>query len=162
VRNVPAIESIFTLSVVSTPTGCTRGNGAGNASDANWITHGPNENALQEVHVVANPNAAPRTGTATIAGETLTVIQDGSAGSPCTFRITPASASFSAAGGTGSVTVETLAGCPWSLNVSSLTEDWVKGDRPTRVGSATETYTVMENRTGSAGAGRVRERGLDG
>jgi hypothetical protein len=60
---------------------------------------------------VASSSAfSSRTGTLTIAGQTFTVTQ--AAG--CGYALTPSSASVPAAGGTGSVTVTTPAGCPWS------------------------------------------------
>jgi len=42
--------------------------------------------------------------------------------SPCTYSLSPVSQSFSAAGGTGSVTVTSLSGCPWTA-ISSA--DWI-------------------------------------
>ncbi len=69
----------------------------------------------------SNPNTSSRTGTITIAGQTFTVTQ---AAAACTYALLPASQSVVASGGTGTITVSTLAGCAWtavSNNTSWLT-----------------------------------------
>ncbi len=63
--------------------------------------------------VAANPGGA-RSGTLTIAGQTFTVNQLAPAPLPCTYSLNPTSASFSALGGAGSITVTAAAGCAWS------------------------------------------------
>jgi hypothetical protein len=42
-----------------------------------WLALSPDENGAIEVRVTANSLPAPRTGTTTIVGSTLTVIQNG-------------------------------------------------------------------------------------
>jgi hypothetical protein len=59
--------------------------------------------------VAANTGPAQRTATLTIAGQGFTVTQAG-----CTYSILPTSQSFGVAGGTGTVTVTTAAGCTWT------------------------------------------------
>lgn len=42
-----------------------------------------------EVTVAANTGATARTGTATIAGQTLTITQDGTASAVCAYSVSP-------------------------------------------------------------------------
>ncbi len=60
-------------------------------------------------------------------------------GTECTWTLTPARASFGAAGGTGTVTVTTLHGCPWTAASSA---DWLT---ITSGASGTDTGTVAFN-----------------
>jgi hypothetical protein len=93
--------------------------------------------------VSANSGIA-RSAFLTIAGQTFSVTQD----SGCTFAILPTSAKLGLAGGTGSVTVTTSAGCGWtavSLDPSWLTvTSGASGSGPGTVG-----YSVSAN-TGPA------------
>ena len=68
--------------------------------------------------VSANPGAA-RSGTITVAGQTLTVDQ---AASSCSFTLDPASATLPESGGSGTFTVGTTAECPWSATTAAA---WV-------------------------------------
>jgi hypothetical protein len=63
--------------------------------------------------VAANVSANSRTGTLTVAGQIITVSQVG-VGSTCTYGLNPASASFAAAGGNGTITVASQTGCGWA------------------------------------------------
>jgi hypothetical protein len=60
----------------------------------------------------------------------------------CTYTISPSSASFSAAGGSGSVTVTTQAGCNWG---TSAAPSWVSVNSGAGLGSGTMRYTVSSN-----------------
>jgi uncharacterized protein (TIGR03437 family) len=84
-------------------------------SSADWlmITSGASGsgNGTVGFSATANPTAAQRSGTLTIAGQTFTVTQ---AGQPCTYTIAPTSQSFAVGGGTGTVNVTALAGCNWT------------------------------------------------
>ena len=91
-------------------------------SNASWMTitgqaNGAG-NGVVQLAIAANTGSA-RTGTATIAGRTVTVNQD----SGCTFDIAPSSQDVPRAGGNGAVTVTAHAGCAWtaSSNVSWIT-----------------------------------------
>lgn len=92
------------------------------SSDVPWITvQGPaarsGDGSL--TLTVAATNGPTRTGTVTVAGQTVTITQ-----SPgCAFAISPETASAAAAGGTGSVNVSAAAGCAWAAtsNASWLT-----------------------------------------
>jgi len=68
--------------------------------------------------VVANTGAT-RTGTLTIAGNTMTVMQAGATSPSCTFSISPTNQNVVAAGGTGSVTVSTTSTCAWTATSSA-------------------------------------------
>jgi hypothetical protein len=64
----------------------------------------------------------------------------------CTYVISPSSASFSASGGTGSVSITTQAGCNWGTSASA---SWVTINSGSGTGSGTMRYTVSSN-TGTA------------
>ncbi len=73
---------------------------------------------------------------------TLTVI----AAPPCTYSLNPSSINIPIAGGTGSFSVATGAGCAWSAAVSDSTLITVTGPA-SGVGPATITYSVSANPT---------------
>ena len=60
--------------------------------------------------VAANTSTTPRTGTLTIAGQTVTVTQAGA----CTYTVAPTTQSVLAAGGSQSAAVTTASGCNWT------------------------------------------------
>jgi hypothetical protein len=60
----------------------------------------------------------------------------------CTYTISPLSASFTASGGTGTVSVTTQASCSWSATSSS---PWITINNGSGVGSGTLSYTVSPN-----------------
>ncbi len=105
---------------------------------------------------VAVNSGAARAGTITIAGQTFTVNQAGSSIS-CTFSLSPLSASFRKAGGTGSFSVKTQSGCPWTAvsNVSWITI--LSGASGT--GNGTVTYLVDPNTTPSQRTGTITAGG---
>ncbi|HEX5110447.1 MAG TPA: BACON domain-containing carbohydrate-binding protein [Vicinamibacterales bacterium] len=92
--------------------------------------------------VAANTGPAQRTATLTIAGQAFTVTQGG-----CTYTINPPSQSFGVAGGIGSVTVTTAAGCTWTAAVNGAPPPtWISitsGSNST--GPGTVTFTVQPN-----------------
>ncbi len=77
------------------------------------MTSGANGNGGGTVgfSATANPNGTQRSGSLTIAGQTLSVTQ---AAAPCTYSINPASQSVAVAGGTGSTAVTAPTGCAWT------------------------------------------------
>ena len=107
--------------------------------------------------VDANPTGLARAGTITIAdqttggaGTTFTVNQDPA---PCTFGLTPTSASFAGVGGSDSVTVTTLVGCAWTA-VSN--DGWITVDGGTPgSGSGTVLYSVAANAGSAARSGSM-------
>lgn len=128
------------------------------ASDSSWITFttGPGGTGPGQVtvNVAANPGSATRTGTLTIAGQTVTVRVDGL--EPCTIEIAPATAWFSQHPATGSFGVSTQAHCEWSAT-SQVPWLTVTGGSP-GTGSGTVTYAVdrhreIADRSGTIAAG---------
>ena len=93
----------------------------------------------------ANTATSPRTGTLTIAGQTLTVTQSGI----CSFAISPNAQTAVAAGGSFTTAVTTTSGCAWTgaSNASWITV--TSGGSGT--GNGTAAYTVgSEHRDQSA------------
>jgi len=97
---------------VTAPAGCTW---TGVSNDTSWltVTSGASGTGTGTVafSAASNPNTSARTGTLTIGGQTFSVTQ---AAAACTYALLPGSQSVVAAGGTGSTTVTTLAGCAWT------------------------------------------------
>ena len=94
------------------------------ASNVSWvtITSGSSGSGNGQVgySVAANTGTSARTGTLTAAGRTFTITQNGAS---CSYSILPSSVSLGPTGGTGAVSVSSLAGCPWTAasNVSWVT-----------------------------------------
>ena len=110
------------LDDVTAPTGCAW---TGVSNNTSWLTvtsgASGSGNGTVAFSAARIPSTSPRTGTLTIGGQTFSVTQ---ARAPARTRCSPASQSVAAAGGTGSTTVTTLAGCAWtgvSNNTSWLT-----------------------------------------
>jgi hypothetical protein len=123
-------------------------------SQAPWIEISGNPvgggNGTVALVVAANTGAA-RSGIVTVQGQQFTVTQAG-APTPCTYTITPASASPSAAGGPTSVTVTTQAGCTWT---AASQASWiVVSSGSTGTGNGTVALVVGAN-TGAARTGTV-------
>jgi len=137
---------------VSSPVGCAWTV----VSNAAWITinktrfgpgagetwTGPGEVSF---NFTANTTGATRTGTLTIGGQTFTLQQNGFSCDQANASLSPRSASFTAAGGTGSLAVTYTAGCAWDV-LPSIDQTWVTIASPgVRTGSSTVTYTVAPN-----------------
>jgi hypothetical protein len=133
-----------TLSVaVTTPSGCSWTA----SSNAGWIgvSSGGSGSGNGTVQLVVAPNPdAERRGTATIAGQTYTVVQ----ASGCTFSLSPASQAVPAGGGPGSFTVNTTASCAWTAAPNA---GWIS---VTSGGSGTGPGTVQFTAAPNAGAAR--------
>jgi hypothetical protein len=128
------------------------------ASQAAWIqprSGGGTGSATVDLDVAAHEGAA-RSGTATIAGLTFTVSQEGRPGAgpgdnspgplvpaPCVVTLDPPSRSFQSQGGDGSFRVNTTDDCAWSV---SLDAPWVtiRAGQSGR-GSGEVRYRVDEN-----------------
>ncbi|MBI3423810.1 MAG: SBBP repeat-containing protein [Acidobacteria bacterium] len=160
----------FNISPTSANLGAGGGNGSSNVtttggcawpatSDVAWIT--PNSasgtgSGAANYTVAANTGPA-RTGTLTIAGQTVTVTQS----SGCSYAINPTSQTFPGSGGAGSVTVTTPGVCGWTaasnapwLTILSDVNNTVmfsvaRNPGPQRSGTLTiagQTFTVTQNR----------------
>ena len=101
----------------SASVGVTSSNGCSWSATSNvgWITitagGSGSGNGTVSYTVAPNTSSSSLTGTVTIAGQTLTVIE---AGSTCTYQLSATSALVGAAGGSGSATVSTAGGCAWT------------------------------------------------
>jgi hypothetical protein len=120
-------------------------------SNAPWITVGPDPdntgqtgqgNGRVLVTVAANQGASARTGTATIAGKTVTINQAGSSTSACTFQVAPPSQTFNGGtAGTGTFTITaSAANCGWRAARSSSLEDTVNLTSGGSGGAAEERF----------------------
>lgn len=136
-------------------------NGAGGCgwnatSNDNWIVitsaDSGSGSASVTYEVRENFTASARTGTISIAGQTFTVIQS-SGLSDCRPAISPASTSFQASGGTGSVTVTADGGCAWG---AASNVPWITiTSGGMGIGNGTVNYSVAANATGSSRKGKI-------
>jgi hypothetical protein len=126
-----------------------------------WLTVGPDPdntgqtgqgNGRVLVTVAPNQGTAARTGTATIAGQTVTINQAASSTSGCSFQIAPSSQTFNGgAAGTGTFTITaSAANCGWRAARSSNLEDTVNlttggsgGTAEERFGTGTATIGYL-------------------
>jgi Viral BACON domain/Putative binding domain, N-terminal len=117
-------------------------------SDKGWasITAGANATGSGVVSVAVSSHTAAeaRTGTLTIAGQSVSVTQQPPPPIVCTYEIAPASAAYSKDGGAGSFTVTAPEGCHWT---ASTTDSWITVAPPATdpTGNGTVTYTVARN-----------------
>ena len=119
------------------------------ASNAPWIsiTAGAsgNGNGTVDYTVAANTSTTGRTGTMTIAGQTMTVTQ---AGAPCNYAISPTVASLGPEVGINTVAVTASAGCAWTASESA---SWISiTGGASGSGNGTVTYSVTANPTTTA------------
>ncbi len=119
-------------------------------SNASWltITGGASGSGSGTVTFsIASTSGPARSGTLTIAGQTVTVTQ----GQGCTLAISPDTQSIPSAGGNGAVSVTGGAGCPWtaSSNASWIT---IAAGSASGSGNGTVNFTVAAtNGPGRAG-----------
>jgi len=145
-RSVAAAGGTDTVSI-TTAAGCSWTA----SSNAQWITlngstSGSGSASLS--YLVAANTGAARTGTITIAGQTLTVAQ----AAACAFTIAPTSQSIVTAGGSGTVAVTAAAGCTWTA-VSNAT--WVSiTSGASGAGNGSVTFSVATN-SGAARTGTL-------
>lgn len=126
---------------VTAGTGCTW---TAVVNAAAWITIDSGTpgsgNGTVAYTVGANATTVSRTGTITVAGSTFTITQDGTV--PCSYGITPSSASYTSTGGSSSVAVTSNAGCTWS---ASSAASWVTISTSSGSGNGTVPFTVAVN-----------------
>jgi trimeric autotransporter adhesin len=136
------------------------------ASNAEWVKAGPDSDGTStpgtgtgsiELQVGVNAGTQARQGTVTVAGLQVLVTQGGTAPTPgCTYAVSPASASFPSAGGTGSFTVVAPAGCTWYADTTSTSEDFVRISPPRDGnGNGTVRYSVASNSATTSRSGEV-------
>jgi hypothetical protein len=115
-------------------------------SDAAWVVPTPAGGAGSRqltYQVAANADAASRTATLTIGGQTHSITQSGAA-PVCSYDLTPAARNVTAAGGAFSVHVAAATGCAWTA-VSSATWIVVGTGAGAGSGDADIAYTVTAN-----------------
>ena len=117
------------------------------ASNAAWVvitsasSGAGNETVTFEVR--ENQTASSRSTTLTVAGHTITVLQEGSAGQACSYSIAPVSSTVNAGGGSGSITVTAAQGCAWQARSNV---NWITLTSPvTGVGNGSVNYSVAAN-----------------
>lgn len=127
---------------VSTPNGCAWSA----ASNAAWLTitagSPGNGQGTLSFAVAANPLTTSRTGTLSVAGQTVTVTQ---AAAACRYVVTPTSHTIAAGGGTALGSVTTTSGCAWT---AESTAAWLTVS-PGRSGTGDYTLTATPNTTTS-------------
>lgn len=96
--------------------------------DQPWIvtTDRGKGNGVVTFLATANPGGGPRHDVIYIEDKTFRVTQDGET-TPCTYQVTPANLSFPAAGGSGTVSVNTPGGCCWPV---ASNQDWLVPELP--------------------------------
>jgi len=119
------------------------------ASAVPWISvaSSASGNGRGQVQIAIAGNDGPaRTGTITIAGQSLTIAQSGG----CSYTVVAASQSLGGNGGAVAATVTTAAGCAWTASASV---DWITMAPAAGVGPGQTTLAVTANasapRTGS-------------
>jgi Subtilase family/Putative binding domain, N-terminal/Viral BACON domain len=107
----------------------------------------------RELCIVANPNAASRSGTITVAGTTVTVVQGGTG---CSYTAEAANRTFLPAGGTSTVGVTASAGCDWNAESQA---DWITLQSTAGSGSGSVEFRVGVNTSASSRSGDIRVAG---
>ena len=117
------------------------------ASNAAWVvitsagSGAGNETVTFEVR--ENQTASSQSTTLTVAGQTITVLQEGSGGQACSYSIAPISSTVNASGGSGSITVTTAQGCAWQARSNV---NWITLASPVMgVGNGLVNYSVAAN-----------------
>ena len=135
---------------VTTATGCLWTA----ASPTSWITVSAgasgNGNGTVTTAVAAN-SGAPRTGTLTIAGNTVSIAQNGTC-SQSSYNVSPLSVDIENTAGTGTITVTAGSGCVWTA-VSNAPWITIVSGTP-GVANGTVTYQFAAN-TGGARNGTM-------
>lgn len=139
---------------VTAPAGCSWSA----VSNVPWITvnTGTSGSGNGAVTISIEPNSvtSPRSGTLTIAGQTVSVTQEAV---PCSFAVTPASLATQTAGGTTSLIVSAPAGCAWT---ATSNVPWITVTAgATGSGDGTVAVTVAANGTTSARTGTLTVAG---
>ena len=104
--------------------------------------------------VAANTATTSRSGTLTVAGQTVTVTQSGAA---CSFTASPTSQTVVAAGGGASVSVTAGSGCKWTVTNGSSWITVTGGSNGS--GNGTVTYTVAANMLTTSRSGTLTVAG---
>ncbi|MFN7921436.1 MAG: BACON domain-containing carbohydrate-binding protein [Bryobacteraceae bacterium] len=148
--NVPAEENVPPpVQVTASASTCARTA----QSNASWITisfgQSGTGNGSVGLRIDANRDPAPRTGSVTIGGVSLSVTQ---AAARCSFDLSPAEASIAPAGGSGAVSFQTT--CNWTVITDA---SWITITSATSgTGNGRVSFNAAANNTGSARSGIIR------
>jgi hypothetical protein len=107
--------------------------------------------------LLSNAGSAPPCVSVASASVSVSSGTTGSQGQVCTFSLSGTGQSFSAAGGTGNVSVNTASGCAWSATSSESWLTVVSGGSGT--GTGVVGYQVAANTTGQARSASLSIRG---
>jgi hypothetical protein len=117
------------------------------SSQASWITitQGASGTGSGTVgySATANTSAGPRTGTLTVAGQTVTVTQEGQPPPQCSYSLSRADVQAGAEGGNDSVQVSTTGQCAWTATSHATWITITQG--ATATGSGQARFTVAPN-----------------
>jgi all-beta uncharacterized protein len=105
--------------------------------------------------VAANMTGSVRTGTLTVAGQTVTITQAATAG--CTYTVAPGTVSVASSAGSGSLAVSTGAACAWTAGTTATWISIISGVSMT--GPGTVNYTVTRNPIAAARTATVTVAG---
>ena len=101
--------------------------------------------------VASNGTALARSGVVSVAGQSVTLAQDGA---PCGFVLSPPAGLHSASAQTGLVAVAAVPGCSWSVDNSN---GWINITTPTNgFGNGSFGYLISSNNSPAARTGLVR------
>jgi hypothetical protein len=136
---------------VTTSSGC---NWAATSNDS-WITvtagNTGSGNSTVSYSITSNTSTLQRVGTITIAGQVHSITQSGVA--PCSYTISPASLSFNASGGSGSINVNTASGCQW---LATTNDNWINiTSNNSGSGIGIINYSILNNTTTSQRTGTI-------
>jgi Putative binding domain, N-terminal/Galactose oxidase, central domain/Kelch motif len=124
------------------------------SSNAGWITvsSGSSGSGSSTYSVAANSTGSPRTGSLTVAGQTVSITQEGSSPTACSYSISPESKVFRSRGGSGSFSVFAPAGCGWTASTSA---SWITISSGSGSGNGTVNYSVPPNPNSSVRKGTI-------
>src|SRR5256714_3930691 len=129
------------------------------ASDSNWLSVGVGNNSGSGPGMItawanANQTTTARIGHVNVAGQIVTITQDGIY---CSYKISPKNRSFTAEGGNAFVNMAATDACSWSA-VSN--DNWgTIASRGTGSGYGTIYYSVSANTTGADRTGTLKIAG---
>jgi hypothetical protein len=136
----PAAGGEAATATVTTTSGCPWTA----TSNATWlsITSGGSGSGSGTVNysVAANTTTSSRTGTLTIAGQTLSVTQ-----AACSYTVSPTTQNSPAGGEAATATVSTTSGCPWTATSNATWLSITSGGSGS--GNGTVDYSVAANMT---------------
>ena len=152
-------SATLTAAAQSGTVGLTTTSGCGWAASTttSWLTvtsaASGSGSATIDYSATANTGAA-RNGSLTIAGQTFNITQS----APCTYTLSPTSATVSATAQTGFVTLTTGAACSWT---AATTTSWLTvTSAASGTGPATIDYSVAANTTSSQLSGSLSIGGV--